>query len=625
MVKPHSNRRSLHSAVTSMRAQHRSFTMKFHTLVLALAMGLCNGAWAAGNIDTVSGEASIINRDGQPRTATKGGRVIEGETVATGAGGEVILLTDDSGVLAVRPLSRVMIEKYQISGTDKDSVSLRLLRGALRSVTGWIGKTAPRNYQVITPTATVGIRGTDHETVIAEDGAEAGTYDRVYSGETALETASGSVFLQSGQTGRAAARDQLPQLMAQAPAALYPARASDAAIDTLKQEAQGNQAPRLRTRQEQNQRSGGTSSQGNPVISAQCTPNSPAQRALDDFLRAYEQGNIALIQQRLDPALIGYSVLINDIMRDANAQKQTQIRVLDRQMQCGPDVSVIDFAWEKRFIDLASFQPQLERGRASVLISGLGAGQNGQWRISGFTGDNPLRASTTAAPPSLLVSPASISYAGVPGVCTVSGTASLTGNKVIAVTAGCPVVTGGACTFTNAAFGSASQAGGPTASAVTCGGVAATVNVSGAGAAAFSGTSGSVIALNGSFLASGTAPPSGVASATLTCNTSVTLSPNAACSAPPANVSVNFTVTDSTRAGQPTAPVQVTGSNGDSETLQLMATTPGTFVLQSLPVQKTTTVSPGNGRLDFSGPTTFTVAYRSASGAQVTRTFTVTP
>lgn len=601
--------------------------MKLHTLVLVLAMGLSNGAWAAGNIDTVSGEASIINRDGQPRTATKGGRVIEGETVATGAAGEVVLLTDDSGVLAVRPLSRVTIEKYQISGTDKDSVSLRLLRGALRSVTGWIGKTSPRNYQVITPTATVGIRGTDHETVIA-DGAEAGTYDRVYSGETALETAMGSVFLQSGQTGRAATRDQLPQLLAQAPAALYPARASDAAIDTLKQEAQGNQAQRLRARQEQNQRSGGTSSLGNPVISAQCTPNSPAQRALDDFLRAYEQGNVALIQQRLDPALIGYSVLINDIMRGATVQKQTQIRVLDRQMQCGPDVSVIDFTWEKRFIDLASFQPQLERGRTSVLISGLGAGQDGQWRISGFNGDNPLRASVVAAavqPPTLQIAPASISYAGVPGSCTVTGTANLTGNKVIAVTAGCPVVTGGACTFTNAAFGSASQAGGPTASAVTCGGVAATVNVSGAGAAAFSGTPGSVIALNGSVFASGTAPPSGVASATLTCNTSVTLSPNAACSAPPANVSVNFTVTDSSRAGQPTAPAQVTGSNGDSETLQLVATTPGTFVLQSLPVQKTTTVSPGNGRLDFSGPTTFTVAYRSASGAQVTRTFTVTP
>ena len=598
--------------------------MKLHSLVLALAMGLCNGAWAAGNIGSVSGEASIINRDGQPRTANKGERVIEGETVATGAAGEVILLTDDSGVLAVRPLSRVKIEKYQISGTDKDTVSLHLLRGALRSITGWIGKTAPRNYQVITPTATVGIRGTDHETVVAEDGAEAGTYDRVYSGETALETASGSVFLQSGQTGRAGARDQLPQLLPQAPAALYPARASDAAIDTLKQEAQGNQAPRLRARQEQNQRSGGTSSQGNPAISAQCTPNSPAQRALDDFLRAYEQGNVALIQQRLDPALIGYSVLINDIMRDANVQKQTQIRVLDRQMQCGPDVSVIDFAWEKRFIDLASFQPQLERGRASVLISGLGGGQNGQWHISGFTGDNPFRTSAGALP-GLQIAPASISYAGVAGACLVSGTASVSATKPYntATTNICSSAGPGSCTFTSPAFPPTTISS-PPATTTSCFAGAGPVTVTGVGAAAFSGTPGSVVTLSTVVAASGTNGVSNV-SANLTCSTSVTISPAASCSAAPSAVPVSFTVTDSARAGQPSATVQVAGGNGDRETLQLMATTPGTFVLMSLPVQKTTVVSPGNGRLDFSGPTTFIVAYRSASGMQVTRTFTVTP
>ena len=56
-----------------------------------------------------------------------------------------------------------------------------------------------------------------------------------------------------------------------------------------------------------------------------------------------------------------------------------------------------------------------------------------------------------------------------------------------------------------------------------------------------------------------------------------------------------------------------------------MATTPGTFVLMSLPVQKGAAANPGNGRLEFAGPTTFTVAYRNASGTQVTRTFTVTP
>lgn len=598
--------------------------MKLNKLVCALIVGIGHGAWAAGNIDTVRGEANIINRDGQPRAAVKGERVVEGETVATGAAGEVIFLTDDSGVLAVRPLSRVVIEKYEISGTDKDTVTLRLLRGALRSITGWIGKTAPRNYRVVTSTATVGIRGTDHETVVAEEGAEPGTYDRVYGGETALETAQGSVFLQSGQTGQARGRDSVPQLLPQAPAALYPERATDAVLEALKQDAQGNQASRLGVRQDQNRRSGGTSSQGNPAVSAQCTPNSPAQRALDDFLRAYEQGNISVIQQRLDPALIGYSVLINDIMRDANAQKQTQIRVLDRQMQCGPDVSVIDFAWEKRFIDVATFQPQLQRGRASVLISGLGAGQNGQWRISGFTGDNPLRTSPTSS--SLQVSPAAISYSGISGACTYSGTVNVSANKTFNLFPGCSVIPGGSCSFNSPVFPTAIMAG-PPATIASCTPAVSTispVSAVGSGVAVLSGVPGGTAVLTAVVPVFGAFGAANV-SANLSCNTTVTISPTAPCTAGPTQAPVNFTVSDSARAGQAAVQIQVTGSNGDREVFQLAATSPGTFSLTSLPIQKGAAVNPGSGRLEFSGPVTYTIAYRGANGVQVVKPFMVVP
>jgi hypothetical protein len=606
-------------------------SMKFHTLACALALLWGGSACAAGSIDTVKGEASIINRDGTPRTAVKGDRVNEGDTVATGATGEVIVLTDDSGVLAVRPLSRVQIEQYEITGTDKDVVSMRVLRGALRAITGWISKTAPRNYHVHTATSTVGIRGTDHETVVTEGdsaaGVEAGTYDRVYSGETSLETAQGSVFLQPGQTGQARSSDSVPQLLPKAPAALYPERATDNLVQQLKQEAQGQQATRLDARKAQNRKSGGTSSQGNPVISAQCAPNAPAQRALDEFLAAYEQGNVALVQKRLDPALIGYSVLVNDLMRDNNSQKQMQIRILDRQMQCGPDVSVIDFSWEKRFIDIASFQPQLERGRASVLISGLGAGQNGQWRISGFTGDNPLR--TSASPSNLTVSPATVSYSGIPGVCTVSGSASVTASypfSVVSPSGVCGFASPGPCSFTSAILGTVAGSQSDSGSVCTAGGFTVTVSATGSGTATFSGQPGSNVLLVATFPASGSASGA-TANTTLTCTATApaTIPLATPCTASPTVISVNFTVTDSARAGQASVPVQVVGSNGDRETLMLNATSPGTFSATTLQIQKGAAPSPGSGRLEFSGPTSFTIAYRGASGVQVVRALTITP
>ena len=615
--------------------------MKLNKLVCALVIGIGHGAWAAGNINLVKGEASVISRDGQPRAANKGDRVIEGETIATGAGAEVILLTDDSGVLAVRPMSRLVIEKYTITGTDKDSVVLNLLRGALRSVTGWINQTAPRNYRVQTATATIGIRGTDHETVIAEEG-EPGTYDRVYSGQTSLETAQGSVFLQSGQTGQAKTRDTVPQLLPQAPSALYPTRETDTAVDALKQAAQTEQTQRLRTRQEQNTRSGGTSPQGNPVISAQCTPNSPAQRALDDFLRAYEQGNVAFIQRRLDPALIGYSTLINDIMRDANAQKQTQIRILDRQMQCGPDVSVIDFSWEKRFIDVVTFRPELQRGRVSVLISGLGAGLAGQWRISGFSGDNPLRtpprppvrastsspATSPATASTLQVSPAAISYAGIAGVCTHTGTANVSANRQYNISQNiCAPMANGSCNFTSPVFPTTSVVGSSPSAVTICnpsGATVPTVTAVGASTVAFSGVPGSTVSLTSLVSIFGAFGINNV-TANLTCNATVTISPSAPCTTPPTQIPVNFTVSDTARAGQATVPVQVVGSNGDRETVQLAATSPGNFSLITLPIQKGAAVVPGNGRLEFSGPVTFTLSYIGSDGVPITRQFIVTP
>lgn len=53
---------------------------------------------------------------------------------------------------------------------------------------------------------TVGIRGTDHETILIatslEDGkVAAGTYNKVYSGATILQSANGELLLDSNQVG----------------------------------------------------------------------------------------------------------------------------------------------------------------------------------------------------------------------------------------------------------------------------------------------------------------------------------------------------------------------------------------------------------------------------------------
>jgi FecR protein len=636
--------------------------MKTQKLVTALAIGLGGGvwlstAWAAGNVDTARGEVSVLSRDGSPRGVAKGDRVVEGETILTGPDGEVLLTTDDSGVLAIRPRSRLTIDTYKVNGNDKDSVVLNLLRGSLRSVTGWISKTAPKNYRVTTNTATIGIRGTDHEVAIVEDGDNAGTWNKVTEGATTLSSNAGSVEQTptNNGTGRVRVGDQ-PPLPAPPPVTLFAPRPSDQRMGELKQDAQTNQPARLQTRQQQVSGSGGVSPQGNPRVSAQCTPDAPAQQALDALLRAYERGDIAFLQRHIDPAMIGFGVLINDVINDTNAQRQTRIQITDRQMQCGPDVAVIDFAWEKYFLASANFAPVVTRGRGSVLISGLGSGLNGQWRISGLVGDSPLRSGGVGADGSVQAIPASGGYTNIPVSCNVSGNISATSpgsfpnsgtlfftttpsnscSPNVGTTTQCSIAPSSQFTLNSAT----SPGINTTSCSVTAVGftfsASATIGpFQAAGSASFSGPPGSVqnvvipVSFNGSGSSSGWSGNYNVSS---TCNASITISPSApaTCSVAQTSVPVALEVRDAD-VTSPSLTVQVSASNGDMETFVLPQVSAGVYRLASIPVSRgLTSVSPGNGRIDFTGNSTGTVVLtvryndaRSANGATVIRQTTV--
>ena len=637
--------------------------MKTQKLVMALATALGGGVWfstvwAAGNIDTARGEVSVLARDGSPRGVAKGDRVAEGETILTGPDGEVLLTTDDSGVLAIRPRSRLTIEAYKVNGNTADSVVLNLLRGSLRSITGWISKTAPKNYRVTTNTATVGIRGTDHEVAIVEEGDNAGTWNKVTEGGTVLSSNAGSVEQtpNSNGTGRVRAGDQAPT-PAPPPVTLFAPRPSDQRLGELKVDAQTNQPTRLQTRQQQVSGSGGVSPQGNPRISSQCTPDAPAQQALDNLLRAYERGDIAYLQRHIDPAMIGFGVLINDVINDTNAQRQTRIQITDRQMQCGPDVAVIDFAWEKYFLASANFAPVVTRGRGSVLISGLGSGLNGQWRISGLVGDSPLRSGGVGADGSVQASPSVGFYGNVPVNCNASGSISATSpgsfpnSGSVNFTSGPPpacslnVGTSTLCSIApSPLFSLNTPATAPglntnscIVTAVGAGGTFASVSAfQAAGTTSFAGPPGSVqnvvipVSFSGSVSTGGW---SGNYTTATTCNANITISPTApvACSVTQSSVSVALEVRDADLTA-PSLAVQVSVSNGDAETFVLPQIASGVYRLAALPISRGgAAVSPGNGRIDFTGNSTgavvLTVRYndlRTSNGGSAVRQTTLT-
>ena len=150
---------------------------------------------AAGKVELAEGTV-VIERPDHSRVAPKvGDTVSEGDSVATGPDGELHLTMQDGGYLAVRPNTKMQVTRFQATGEAGDTSVLGLLEGGLRVVTGWIGKYNASAYQVRTSIATVGLRGTDHETQLrlaSDADGEASLYSKVYEGATFISSSGGA-------------------------------------------------------------------------------------------------------------------------------------------------------------------------------------------------------------------------------------------------------------------------------------------------------------------------------------------------------------------------------------------------------------------------------------------------
>jgi hypothetical protein len=135
---------------------------------VGLAIGLIGTtpAWAAdagvaGMIKRVTGLATI-ERGGVSMQATAGMQLRSGDRVVTGRPGGVGIVLSDDSIVTAGPDSRVVLAEVNFDGTTHEgNILVRLAKGALHFVTGLIGKQSPQNIRIETPTAVMGVRGTE--------------------------------------------------------------------------------------------------------------------------------------------------------------------------------------------------------------------------------------------------------------------------------------------------------------------------------------------------------------------------------------------------------------------------------------------------------------------------------
>lgn len=155
-------------------------------------------AQTAGKFLVAVGDVKLVGKDGKSRPAERGGELLEGDTIVTGANSLAQIRLQDNGLLSVRPNTEMKLDKFSFAGADdrKATLLISLVQGGLRSITGLIGKAHREGYKISTATATIGIRGTDHEPFFIPPGQTAlgtpGTYDKVNSGMTFIQGRQGN-------------------------------------------------------------------------------------------------------------------------------------------------------------------------------------------------------------------------------------------------------------------------------------------------------------------------------------------------------------------------------------------------------------------------------------------------
>jgi len=114
-----------------------------------------------GEVILARGQTIAVSQDKVSRDLDVGDGVFVGDKIITGEDGFIRLMMVDDARLDLRCYSIMVIEKYELKSTNRSSI-LNLLQGSLRKVSGEIGKWKEDLYELKTPIASVGVRGTEY-------------------------------------------------------------------------------------------------------------------------------------------------------------------------------------------------------------------------------------------------------------------------------------------------------------------------------------------------------------------------------------------------------------------------------------------------------------------------------
>ena len=144
------------------------------TIAIGFALSIDGRAFSAapspiiGTLQRVSGTAAVVRQD-QILPAKAGLEIHAHDTLRTGTDGSVGVVFNDDTLLSLGPGSVLVIDEFVYAPRQgKLSLIFRMMKGTAVYLSGLIAKLAPDSVLFVTPSASVGVRGTKFAVKVEE-------------------------------------------------------------------------------------------------------------------------------------------------------------------------------------------------------------------------------------------------------------------------------------------------------------------------------------------------------------------------------------------------------------------------------------------------------------------------
>jgi hypothetical protein len=146
-----------------------------------------------GVVTALKGSAELL-RDGMSQSVAVGTTLQVGDEIKTAVGAKLQLMFEDKTVISLGQKSHFKVDDYLYDAKDPRA-NFSISTGIFKSITGKIGKIAPKQFKVKTANATIGVRGTTFM------GEVTTTRDIITcsSGQIEVSNARGNVLVNAGE------------------------------------------------------------------------------------------------------------------------------------------------------------------------------------------------------------------------------------------------------------------------------------------------------------------------------------------------------------------------------------------------------------------------------------------